>query len=162
MTCDNLNNRDYRQGRVPGKLSLGWLHRSEHHHHIINCGLAPPVQGWPVWSGLSQDGDLKVIRASVRCHDAAEWLVIAHIQTWSLGWGKFTWQNYFLFQFSVKNQLNSVILFPEMTDERLKWLMSDWWATDERLMSDWLMTIYWWLGGYGHRRTYTCTDNACS
>ena len=24
--------------------------------------------------------------------------------------------------------------------------MNDWWATDEWLMSDWLMMIYWWLG----------------
>ena len=40
------------------------------------------------------------------------------------------------------------------TDKRL---MSDWWATDEWLMSDWLMTIYWWLGGFDHACTYVWT-----
>ena len=36
------------------------------------------------------------------------------------------------------------------TEERL---MSNWWATDEQLISDSLMAIYWWLGGLGDVRT---------
>ena len=39
-----------------------------------------------------------------------------------------------------------------------EWLMNDWWTTDERLINNWLMTIYLWLGGFDDVRTYGSTE----